>query len=287
MSEAITPAQLEAQFGLAHEMAHHGMCIVVPADRFLPGWKPQLKKLGYYIIQAKDLQRKPIILVTREKPEPTHEEEAKSTASTESTPSTSTSVKSNLSAAEWSGPDSERLLKRMAELGGTIEAKCKLLTNEFPGRSQAAIHQKYVKLERAKRKADKAKSEVLAPKQHRKPRENEWLPEDKQRLLKRWNEVKGTATQRATQLVKEFPGRKAQQIYQKHWSLTRSQERPVVEASTPIKPTSVRIVCHTCEGKRVVVEAGWPDAAPVVVRCPECDGTGWVTAELLQYGDNR
>jgi hypothetical protein len=79
MSKPITPADLEAMFGLAHETPHHGMCISVPADRFLPEWEPQLKQLGYYLIQSKDLQHKPIILVTREKPAERVEEEPKLT----------------------------------------------------------------------------------------------------------------------------------------------------------------------------------------------------------------
>lgn len=47
-----------------------------------------------------------------------------------------------------------------------------------------------------------------------------WDPKDEERLLKRWNEVTGTAEQRAEKLTPEFTGRNPQAIYQKHWALT-------------------------------------------------------------------
>jgi len=217
MSEAITPAQLEAQFGLGHEVAHHGLCIVVPADRFLPQWEPQLRSLGYYIIQTRDLQHKKVVLVTHDKPESTHDEPAApSSATNESTPFTSSTsstgarVRGNLSAAEWSGTDKERLLKRVAELGGTIEEKCKLLTNEFPGRSAAAIHQKYVKLQRA-RKAELPSGSLA---------EFPWSDADERKLLQRMNELEGTVYERAALLMPEFPGRSVVSLRQKFYKLT-------------------------------------------------------------------
>jgi hypothetical protein len=80
----------------------------------------------------------------------------------------------------------------------------------------------------------------------RKQRKNrvEWDPKDEERLVKRWNEVKGTNRQRSEQLVLEFPGRKPWGIYQKYWSLTSEQavksgrrKKPQPERPTETKET--------------------------------------------------
>jgi hypothetical protein len=59
----------------------------------------------------------------------------------------------------------------------------------------------------------------------RKRRENLWDPKDEERLLKRWNEVKGTKTQRSEQLAPEFPGRTPYGLYMKHWALVRPNKK--------------------------------------------------------------
>lgn len=61
---------------------------------------------------------------------------------------------------------------------------------------------------------------AIEPKQRKhtlQPRD--WTPKDIERLLKRWSEVKGLPMQRAEKLAPEFPNRKPEAIYQKHWAL--------------------------------------------------------------------
>jgi DnaJ-class molecular chaperone len=42
----------------------------------------------------------------------------------------------------------------------------------------------------------------------------------------------------------------------------------------------VQIVCHTCDGIGVITEKEYPTFKYVNVVCPECNGEGWIYAEL-------
>ena len=42
----------------------------------------------------------------------------------------------------------------------------------------------------------------------------------------------------------------------------------------------VKIFCHSCDGKKFVIQKGYPNAKAVKTVCPECDGIGFVWDEL-------
>jgi len=91
----------------------------------------------------------------------------------------------------------------------------------------------------------------------RKYRKGSWNLKDEERLLKRWDEVKGTTMERAKLLAPEFADRKPEAIYQKHWALTTDYTQN--RRKTSQKPTepSVRRV----EKKPTVSKN---------VSCPKC-----------------
>ena len=41
----------------------------------------------------------------------------------------------------------------------------------------------------------------------------------------------------------------------------------------------MKIVCHTCEGYGFIEETGFVSKKEILVKCPECEGFGWVTAD--------
>jgi DnaJ-class molecular chaperone len=52
-------------------------------------------------------------------------------------------------------------------------------------------------------------------------------------------------------------------------------------------PSQMKIVCHTCDGTGVITEREYPTFKHVVVVCPECNGKGWVNAELPKVKGER
>ena len=91
----------------------------------------------------------------------------------------------------------------------------------------------------------------------RKRRENQWDPKDEERLLKSWDEVKGTTMERAKLLAPLFQGRKPEAIYQKHWALTTDYTQK--RRKTPQKPTEPSM--RRVEKKPTVAKN---------VTCPKC-----------------
>mgnify|MGYP001113425565 CR=1 FL=1 len=49
--------------------------------------------------------------------------------------------------------------------------------------------------------------------------------------------------------------------------------------------TKVRIRCHTCDGYGFAKRMGFVSKKEILVKCPECGGLGWVTAEPVDTGD--
>lgn len=142
----ITVEMLKEFFPVVKDVAPYGACIVVPGDKFDPDWEDQLCTQGHKVIMT-SLDDKVVTLVKLE-------EEKKDLAA---------SRVANLQIKVWSEDDAELLLKRMRELPGTVEQKCGQLTKEFKDRSPAAIHQKYVKLQRGLKKQARPTKERKGP----------------------------------------------------------------------------------------------------------------------------
>ena len=51
-----------------------------------------------------------------------------------------------------------------------------------------------------------------------------------------------------------------------------------------MKPSKeeVKIICHTCEGRKWIPEREYPDGREVKVVCPECDAEGYVEDEIWE-----
>lgn len=251
------------------DVAPYGTCIVVPGDKFDPDWEDQLCAHGHKVFMQ-SLDGKAVTLV---KPK---EEDKKDPAA---------SLVANLQSRAWSEDDDETLLKRMHELPGTIEQKCVQLAKEFKGRSPAAIHQKYVKLQR-KLKKPKARpeKELVHPVKR-------WSDKDTELLIKLWNEQL-----RVPDMMAKFPGRtrhgiamridvlqKAGRIRPRWKGGAGMKHKPEKDISAP--KSTVKVKCHTCKGMRVAVESKWPDGGSVVVACLECGGRGWRPAESARTID--
>ncbi len=48
------------------------------------------------------------------------------------------------------------------------------------------------------------------------------------------------------------------------------------------KKPFVKVLCHTCKGKRFIEETEFETKEPVKVLCPECEGLGYVLYEPFQ-----
>lgn len=168
----VTFEELVGKFKLVN-VAPYGACIIVPGNEFDPDWEAALADQGcrFHFV---DLGGKPVTLVQKGKKseaggkklvyEPPGAEESSDKVGTKEDSKKTMGVATpkvekrpeeklkgratNLLARVWSSDDEQNLLKRINALPGTIEQKCIRLSSEFIGRSPAAIHQKYVKLQR-------------------------------------------------------------------------------------------------------------------------------------------
>ena len=117
---------------------------------------------------------------------------------------------------------------------------------------------------------DKQPSTKIEPK-HRKhtPRPHDWRPEEIERLLKRWSEIKGSPMQHAEKLAPEFPGRDAKAIYQKHWALEtgynfnrrkiQKQKRKEEKSKTKDMPRGIAGTARKADEKVLQeVKGEWP-----------------------------
>lgn len=157
----ITVEMLKERFPVK-DVALYGACIVVPGDKFDPDWEDQLCAQGHKVVMT-SLDGKVVTLV---KLEVKFEEDKKDPAA-------------NLQSKVWSQDDAETLLKRMRELPGTVEQKCVQLAKEFKGRSPAAVHQKYVKLQRRlKKQAMPRDAQQRAKDARHKKYGDDWRPEE-------------------------------------------------------------------------------------------------------------
>lgn len=139
------------------EVAPYGFYIVVPGPDFDPDWEVELGDQGVAVFLA-DLDQKPVTLVQIRR----NEKSAETTRNTND--QKLKGVASNLLNTVWSQDDEKKLLKRMTELPGTVKEKCLSLSSEFESRSPAAIHQKYVKLQRRLKAVG-----VMTPKEEKGP----------------------------------------------------------------------------------------------------------------------
>lgn len=171
----ITLEELRQRFPV-RDCPPYGACIVVPGDEFNPDWEAELN-FDRVDTDFGDPGKPFTLIPLKRKAE----------------------VRGNLRMPEWSNTDSARLLKRVAELPGSLESKCETLTKEFPGRSQAAIHQKYVKLQRLKKKTGE---------QEEKTTEAAWKDEEWKLLIQLWNtEPRLTLKEITKEFAKKFEER--------------------------------------------------------------------------------
>jgi hypothetical protein len=125
----------------------HGQCIVIPGSEFDPDWEGLLDDGGYSCINT-DLDGKPVTLVLMKSRDSGRGSEREVYTPP---PKRKKDLPLGLSAMKgpiWSEGDEKRLLKRMGELKGSMESKCRQLEAEFSGRSKNSLLQKYKKLQR-------------------------------------------------------------------------------------------------------------------------------------------
>jgi hypothetical protein len=174
-------------------VAPYGECIIVPGKEFDPDWEGILGDQGYNCIET-DIGEKPFMLVKLEREDVEGLETKEESVTLVKAQEEKKGPLVNLQSKVWSKDDDERLLKRMRDLPGTIEQKCVQLTEEFKGRSPAAIHQKYVKLHRGLKKERKPAGAVSSVKR--------WSEQETQMLIDLWD--KGA---KVPEIMTSFPGR--------------------------------------------------------------------------------
>jgi hypothetical protein len=178
-----------------NDVAPYGECIIVPGDKFNPDWEAVLGEEGYNCIQT-DIAGKPFMLVKLER------EDAEGLETKEKPVEEKKGPLANLQSRVWSKDDDERLLKRMRELPGTIEQKCLQLTKDFKGRSPAAIHQKYVKLQRGLKRERKPRYRKSSGAAGPVSSVKRWSEQETQMLIELWD--KGA---KVPEIMTSFPGR--------------------------------------------------------------------------------
>jgi predicted RNA-binding Zn-ribbon protein involved in translation (DUF1610 family) len=148
----VTFEELVGKFKLVN-VTPYGACIIVPGEEFDHDWEAVLADQGcrFHFVE---LAGKAVTLVqkgTKLKDAGKNSARALGVATPKVEKPPEEKLKdprTNLLAKLWSSDDEQNLLKRIDALPGTIEQKCIRLSREFIGRSPAAIHQKYVKLQR-------------------------------------------------------------------------------------------------------------------------------------------
>lgn len=141
----ISVEELARRFPERTKDPSHGLCIVIYGNEFNPDWEGMLPVDVIHTDFGNPTKPVTLVPLKGEKPAEERSQMLKRGAK----------GRHNLTAAKWSTKDEERLLKRIDELNGSIDARCQELTKEFPGRSKESIHQKYVKLKPVKKEAKK------------------------------------------------------------------------------------------------------------------------------------
>lgn len=162
---SVSLEQLKLRFPVRN-VPPHGPCIVVPGSEFDPDWEGFLDDGGYSCVNT-DLDGKPVTLVLMKSRDSGEGSEREVYTPP---PKRKKDLPLGLSAMKgpiWSEGDEKRLLKRMDELKGSMESKCRQLEAEFPGRSKNSLLQKYKKLQNrlkgeGKKQGRKKKIEVCS-----------------------------------------------------------------------------------------------------------------------------
>jgi len=159
--------QLKLRFPVKN-VPPHGECIVVPGDQFDPDWEVGLDEGGYVCINT-DVDGKPVTLVPVTKRASGNTERTVYEPRVVSRPHSVVKDRkigsgpghiakvtlplglSAMKGPQWSREDEDRLVKRVSDLTGSLKEKCRILTEEFKGRSVMALKQKFKKLVEAGR----------------------------------------------------------------------------------------------------------------------------------------
>jgi hypothetical protein len=232
----VTFEGLVGKFGV-NNVAPYGACIIVPGDEFDPDWEVLLADQGcrFHFVE---LAGKAVTLVqkgTKLKDAGENSARALGVATPKVEKHPEERLKgpgTNLLAKVWSSDDEQKLLKRINALPGTIEQKCIRLSSEFIGRSPAAIHQKYVKLQRKikesgrigrpkKESMGSAEEPAVIPTSSVNLHPTRWTEPDDQLLIGLWNQKLN-----AVQMVGKFPGRNENSIKMR---LARLKEKGLIK----------------------------------------------------------
>jgi len=140
--------QLKQRFPVQN-VPPYGECVVVPGIEFDPDWEAMLDEGGYGCIFT-DINSKPVTLVLTIKrhgdsKRTVYEPRAESRGPAEQPLPVGLSA---MKGPQWTREDEDRLVKRIGELKGKLEEKCRILSKEFKGRSPNAIVQKFHKLKK-------------------------------------------------------------------------------------------------------------------------------------------
>jgi len=188
--------ELKQKFAVRN-VAPYGECIMVPGDEFDPDWEAVLGDQGYNCIET-DIGGKRLMLVKLDR----EDQDVEAPETKEKPVEEKKGPLANLQSRVWSKDDDERLLKRMRELPGTIEQKCLQLTKDFKGRSPAAIHQKYVKLQRGLKRERKPRYRKSSGAAGPVSSVKRWSEQETQMLIELWD--KGA---KVPEIMTSFPGR--------------------------------------------------------------------------------
>jgi hypothetical protein len=130
----------------------YGECVIVPGTEFDSDWEAMLDEGGYGCIFT-DINSKPVTLVLTIKrhgdsKRTVYEPRAESRGPTKEPLPVGLSA---MKGPQWARDDEDRLVKRIGELKGKLEEKCRVLSKEFKGRSPNAILQKFHKVEKQRK----------------------------------------------------------------------------------------------------------------------------------------
>ena len=117
----------------------YGECIIIPGAEFDPDWEGLLDEQGYGCVFTDFGEKRVTLVLTKKR---------------QAEPPTPQPPRKPLSAMKgplWTKESEDRLVKRVTELNGSLERKCRILTKEFQGRSANALLQKFRKLAKARR----------------------------------------------------------------------------------------------------------------------------------------
>ena len=184
---------LKQRYPDVRDIKPYGFVVVVPGKEFDPDWEFQLEDQGYKV-HLVELDRRPVALVSCVKkttveegekqvyapppPEPESRKHLMPMAPTADPPiaGRDSYLKAGNKLVSWTQSDLDRLKEEWSRARGSVDEKAEVLTKLFPGRTAAAIKQRYLKLLRPPKRSEKH------------GRGSNWSEEETEKLITLWNQ---------------------------------------------------------------------------------------------------